>query len=252
MWDFLFDYGAEAVIALSFWLLSRAIPFRRLDAAPEIRWDIVGVVVAFAGSTAVSLMLDFPTDMAIDAVAGSLAMLNALPIPVMILAYLLVADMGAYWAHRLLHTRALWPTHAWHHSSRHLYVLSGLRSSPIHILVLFVPYAMALILFPITETGVAGLAVIGLQIANQHYIHSNIRVPFEQQLEYVFVTPRFHFVHHSATMHFTNSNYGFIFSLWDRMFGSYTRPEAVPANDLLGLDYDISKLRLIVGLPPRS
>jgi sterol desaturase/sphingolipid hydroxylase (fatty acid hydroxylase superfamily) len=64
------------------------------------------------------------------------------------------------------------------------------------------------------------------------------------------VTPRFHFVHHSTNRSIANSNYGFIFSVWDRLFGTYTDPAVVPPDDSLGLGYEISSWRLVLGLPP--
>ena len=69
-------------------------------------------------------------------------------------------------------------------------------------------------------------------------------------LEYVFVTPRFHFVHHSVDRRFSDNNFGFLLSIWDRLFGTYVPPEAVDENEPLGLDYANSKLRLLAGLPP--
>ena len=89
-------------------------------------------------------------------------------------------------------------------------------------------------------------------VSNQHYLHSNLRCPFAQQLEHVFVTPRYHFVHHSAIPHVANSNYGFIFSLWDRLFGTFTDPATIAPDDALGLGYDVSGWRLALGLPPRK
>jgi len=76
-------------------------------------------------------------------------------------------------------------------------------------------------------------------------------VQYTRHIELLFVTPRFHFVHHSADVHFTNSNYGFIFTLWDRLFGTYTNPEHVAPDELLGIDYENSPHRLLLGLPPR-
>jgi hypothetical protein len=66
----------------------------------------------------------------------------------------------------------------------------------------------------------------------------------------VLVTPRLHFVHHSAKAHVANSNYGFIFSVWDRVFGTYTDPATIPLDDPLGLGYEVSGWRLMLGLPP--
>ena len=88
-----------------------------------------------------------------------------------------------------------------------------------------------------------------IDTSNQHYIHSSLGVPVAALLERVLVTPRFHFVHHSAREHVANSNYGFMFSLWDRMFGTFNDPANVASNDPLGLGYEISGWRLMVGLP---
>jgi hypothetical protein len=119
------------------------------------------------------------------------------------------------------------------------------------MLVIYAPYYAAFALFPVPEAVAIALAMLILESANQHYLHSNLNVPYVKQLESVLVTPRFHFVHHSAKPHFANSNYGFIFSVWDRMFGTYTDPATIPADDPLGIDYEISGWRLALGVPPR-
>jgi sterol desaturase/sphingolipid hydroxylase (fatty acid hydroxylase superfamily) len=86
----------------------------------------------------------------------------------------------------------------------------------------------------------------------QHYTHSNVRIPFARYLELVFVTPRYHFVHHSIDRHLSNSNFGFLFSLWDRILGTYTDPGTIREDEPLGLDYSNAKWRLLIGIPPRA
>jgi sterol desaturase/sphingolipid hydroxylase (fatty acid hydroxylase superfamily) len=86
----------------------------------------------------------------------------------------------------------------------------------------------------------------------QHYTHSNVRIPFARYLELVFVTPRYHFVHHSIDRHLSNSNFGFLFSLWDRILGTYTDPGTIREDEPLGLDYGNAKWRLLIGIPPRA
>jgi sterol desaturase/sphingolipid hydroxylase (fatty acid hydroxylase superfamily) len=53
--------------------------------------------------------------------------------------------------------------------------------------------------------------------------HANIRVPvwFDRALGWLIVTPAMHRVHHHYRLPYTDSNYGNIFSLWDRLFGTY-------------------------------
>jgi sterol desaturase/sphingolipid hydroxylase (fatty acid hydroxylase superfamily) len=70
-----------------------------------------------------------------------------------------------------------------------------------------------------------------------------------RHVEKLFVTPRMHFVHHSARKDYSNSNYGFVFSIWDKMFGTFTDPDSVAKDDKLGLDYNDSKWRMLIGLP---
>ena len=102
------------------------------------------------------------------------------------------------------------------------------------MLVISAPYYLAFALFPVPEAGVIATVVFLIDTSNQHYIHSNLGVPFAARLERVLVTPRFHFVHHSAREHVANSNYGFIFSLWDRMFGTFNDPANVASNGRRG------------------
>lgn len=168
----------------------------------------------------------------------------------LVVAYVLFADFFAYWGHRLLHSRALWHTHAFHHSPRHLYVLSGSRASLPHIMVLFAGPSLGLVLFPIYEMPTVFLVISWSQALNQHIIHSNLKIPFARQLEYVFITPRFHFVHHSADRRFSDNNFGFLLSIWDRLFGTYVYPDTVNEEQPLGLAYANSNLRMLVGLPP--
>lgn len=243
------DVLFEIAIAATFWLLSLVVPFRRVAAAPEVRWDLFAVFCGSFFALVVDAFLAIPGEWLYAALDAWHATVSQLSPWAVLLLYLIVADFGLYWAHRLLHTRPLWPTHAFHHSPRHVNVIAGLRASPIHVLVLFVPFVIAYSVFPFPASGAFAIAVFVVEIANQHYIHSNVYVPMAPQLEKLFVTPRMHFVHHSAQKVYSNSNYGFVFSIWDRMFGTFTDPDAVSPDDELGLDYEDSKWRMLIGLP---
>lgn len=247
-----FNITGDLAIGAAFWLLALALPFRALASKAEIRWDVIGYIGSMASAIAIVRGIEAPlldwTDSAFGAWYGAY---GHLPWWVALLVYIVVADFGVYWAHRLLHSRRLWDAHAWHHSPSYLYFLSGTRAAPLHIVVLIAPYTLAYVLLPYPEFESVALAHAAFGVANQHYIHSNLRFPFARRLEYVFVTPRMHFVHHSRMRARSDSNYGSIFSIWDRLFGTYTDPERVPADDALGLNYEISPRRAFLGLPPR-
>ena len=245
------DLALEVVVATGMWLFAQAFPFRRLDPKPELAWDAVAVLSAFCFAFLAGTGLSWLFDYLLAAISGWSQFVSTWPVAAVVLGYVLFADFTSYWAHRSLHTGLLWHTHAFHHSSRHLYVLSGLRASFVHIVLLFAGPIAGLALFPLFESPQVFAIVAASQVANQHYTHSNIRLPLSRYIEYVFVTPRYHFVHHSTNRTHSNSNYGFLLSVWDRAFGTYTNPETVCQNDALGLDYENSKWRMLLGLGPR-
>ncbi len=228
-------------------------PFRKINARPEILWDVTGFLAAFGVTLFSTRFIEDPGYLWLVAqvwVERLNGWLTDWPLWLVAATNLVLADLLGYWAHRMLHSRPFWPTHAWHHSPRHLYWVAGLRNSPVNTILIALPYTITFALFPIPEAGVLAGSFAVFQILNQHYLHSNLRLPFQRQLEWILVTPRYHFVHHSATRSRTDSNYGFIFSVWDRLFGTYTDPGQVPEDDVLGLDYENSNLRLLIGLPP--
>ncbi len=239
-------------VAIPIWLLALLIPLRVIAGKVELGWDVVGYVGTILFGFPIVAWLEEPfLDWIMPNLGSWYTSYNQLPTWATLLLYVALSDFTSYWGHRSLHTRFLWDGHAWHHSPRYLYFLSGSRAAPLHILVLIAPTTLAYVLFPYPDAHYYALAHGLFQTANQHYIHTNLWVPFAKQLEYVFITPRLHFVHHSRNRVYSDSNYGFIFSFWDRLFATYTDPERVPADEPLGLNYDISHWRLLFGLPPK-
>lgn len=169
-----------------------------------------------------------------------------------VIAYLIATDFLGYWAHRFMHTHALWRIHALHHSARSLNWFSGMRGSPLHMVVVLAPGALMASLFLLTENRVAFYTLLLIEMASQHLTHSNLRLPFARQLEWFVVTPRMHFVHHHREARFGNSNYGFYFSVWDHLFGTYIDADDVPNKGPLGLTEDYTKGSLFLGLQLRE
>ncbi|MEQ1531457.1 MAG: sterol desaturase family protein, partial [Methylococcales bacterium] len=83
--------------------------------------------------------------------------------------------------------------------------------------------------------GVDAYLVLSIEIIELFFIffhHANISIPKEQALSQLIITPSLHRTHHSTLRAEHDSNYGIVFSIWDRFFG--TRKELVPAH--IGLD----------------
>lgn len=235
--------------------ISRAMPFRKINARPEILWDLIGLAAAAGFAELYLRFLEPGLSQALDGATWTIrfrSQVETLPWWALFSANLVATDFGSYWVHRLFHSKVLWPAHAWHHAPKCLYWISGMRGSLLHVVLLFAPATVVWSLFPIPDVDHAIAIYLLIHIGNQHLIHSNIRLPCASRLEWVFVTPRFHFVHHSSDMQRGNSNYGFIFSFWDRIFATYSDPDGVPRDDPLGLSYKAGNLRLLIGIPEGS
>jgi sterol desaturase/sphingolipid hydroxylase (fatty acid hydroxylase superfamily) len=168
--------------------------------------------------------------------------------------FILLADFLGYWAHRSMHSGRGWPFHAMHHSPKSVNWLSGVRGTPVHFIVILTPTVFSSHLF-LYEAGFIPLFVfMCFDVLNQQLSHSNVRLPYVKRLEYVFVTPRMHFVHHHPDMRYNNSNFGLYFTFWDRLFGTYTDADDVVDNrkGMLGIGYAESNWSLFWGLQRRS
>jgi sterol desaturase/sphingolipid hydroxylase (fatty acid hydroxylase superfamily) len=174
-----------------------------------------------------------------------------IPWPIAFVVSVIVLDFLLYVGHRLLHTSYLWHTHAAHHSVEHLYWFGGNRSSPFHVMLQLVWGGLLGLVWPVNGGMIGFVAGLILYTCIQHFNHANLRWRLGP-LEWLFVVPRYHFVHHGAGSKLNNSNFGFLLTAWDRMFGTYTNPDDVPENFPLGLDYEVGMARMFIGLPPKS
>jgi len=117
----------------------------------------------------------------------------------------------------------LWRFHALHHSDPDVDVTTALRHHPIEYILASTCYWLTVITLDIPAIIVLshGLALFGLAAVQ----HGNIRLPerLERWLQPVLITTDLHRVHHSVLPIEANSNYGEVLSVWDRLFGTYTR-----------------------------
>lgn len=169
-----------------------------------------------------------------------------------VLLFALATDFLSYWTHRFMHTRWAWDLHAFHHSAQSLNWFSGMRGSPLHYVLLLSPGTLmaSVILVAHDPWLLVGLAVF--DAITQNLMHTNIRLPLARHLEWIFITPRMHFVHHHRDPRYSSSNYGFNFAIWDHLFGTYIDADNVPDKGQLGLTQPPSLGRLFLGLSAES
>ncbi len=144
---------------------------------------------------------------------------------------LLLMDFLYYLFHRANHYFGLlWMFHFVHHSDTKLNLSVGFRSSWFEMVGLFATYSLLLAIgFPLSLF----LAAFTVTSTYQFLTHSRyIQIP--TYLEYVFVTPHFHATHHDKRIQYQNSNFGGVFSLWDRFFSTYAKDVEVSSFGIEG------------------
>lgn len=175
-----------------------------------------------------------------------------LPIPIVVIFSILILDMSHYWLHQFMHrNKILWRLHRVHHSDIDVDVSTTFRSHPIEVIlsVILIRFGVVMIFgIPLLALVIYDLAKSLLSI----FHHCNLNVPKKLTcaLNSIFITSDLHRIHHSALQAETDSNFGSIFSFWDRLFKTYHWREIEEHDQIkLGLDYFRStKDQSIIGL----
>ena len=140
-------------------------------------------------------------------------------------------DLAIYLWHVASHKyEYLWRFHKVHHSDKGFHVSTGFRFHVFDLLLEIIYKCVFVVVI-----GVNAYLVLSIEIVELFFVlfhHANIRVKNEETISQVFITPSLHRTHHSTLRKEHDSNYGIVFSVWDRLFG--TRQEAVPEH--IGLD----------------
>lgn len=156
--------------------------------------------------------------------------------PAWIALSILVLDMSAYCAHLTLHKLPLlWRVHRVHHSDSFVDVTTAFRQHPLEGI-----WRFGWTIIPVWMLGLPAAGVIVYRIVsagNALFEHANIRLasPFDRNLARVWVSPNMHKVHHSRAQEQTDSNYGNILAIFDRVFGTF-RPTDEALLVTYGLD----------------
>ena len=154
-----------------------------------------------------------------------------------------------YLAHVTMHhIPVLWRAHAVHHSDPFVDVTTTYRTHPIESV-----WRSLFMLVPVWVLGTPPAALVIyrlLSAINALFEHANVRVrpALDRTLSLVWVTPNMHKIHHSRERRETNSNYGNLFALYDRLFRTFT-PTIRASSVVYGLDgTDPAAVRSFPGL----
>ncbi len=208
-----------------FWLIESAVPFFKFQ---YNKWHHAGINLFFTCTTIViNFALAFVLVQTADYVTqNKFGILNWLPsiniVMYTIVGLLLMDFFGAYLAHLVEHkVKILWRFHLIHHTDTYIDTTSGNRHHP----------GESIIRFTFTTLGVL---VVGapmwmvfmyqtLSVVATQLTHANICLPkkLDKIISYFLVSPDMHKIHHHYQLPYTDSNYGNIFSVWDRIFGTY-------------------------------
>ena len=207
-----------------FWLLEGLLPLRRLPykkwqhALPNFFFTITSILVNFSLAFLLLTSADW-----VNTNQFGLLHLVSLPFWLYVLLGVLFLDfIGAYLAHWTEHRlKPLWMVHLVHHSDHHVDTTTANRHHPLESVVRFTFTLVAVFVLG-TPIGVVMLYQ-SLSVVLSQFNHANIQLPkkVDAVLSYILVTPHMHKVHHHYVLPYTDSNFGNIFAIWDRLLGTY-------------------------------
>ncbi len=210
-----------------FWLIEGSIPLFRFNykkwkhAIPNLFFTLTTIIVNFALAFALVKSADW-------VVANEFGIINWIPnMPLwlyVVLGILLMDLIGAYLPHYVEHkVKPLWMVHLVHHSDHKVDTTTANRHHPLESVIRFTFTLMGVF---IIGTPIAIVMLYqSMSLVSTQFNHANIKLPkkLDDIISYVLVSPDMHKVHHHYVLPYTDSNYGNIFSVWDRLFGTFMK-----------------------------
>ena len=207
-----------------FWILEGSIPLFRFNhnklkhAIPNFFFTFTTILINFS----LAFLLLKSSDWVSNNYFG-LIHLYDFPLWIKVILGILLLDLvGAYLAHYVEHNvKPLWMIHLVHHSDHKVDTTTANRHHPLESLIRF-----SFTLFGVFVSGVPiGVVMLyqSLSIISTQFTHANIRLSkrLDKFISYIFVSPDMHKIHHHFRLPYTDKNYGNIFSIWDRIFGTF-------------------------------
>jgi sterol desaturase/sphingolipid hydroxylase (fatty acid hydroxylase superfamily) len=221
-----------------FWSIESIIPLFNFNykkfkhALPNFFFTLTTIIVNFSLAFILLLVSDWVTE-------NNYGLLNYgqfLPLSLYIIFGVLFLDLiGAYLPHYVQHkVKFLWKIHLVHHSDHKVDTTTANRHHPFESVVRYL-----FTLLGVTLLGAnMGLVLLyqSLSVVLSQFNHANINInpKIDKFLSFFIVTPNMHKVHHHYVMPYTDSNYGNIFSFWDRLFGTFKSLN--PSKIIYGVD----------------
>ncbi len=207
-----------------FFLIENAAP---LFTNKYDKWHHSGINIFFTLTTVLvnfvmAFILVYTADWVVANGFGLLQWTNASALVCVTAGLMLMDLIGAYTAHFTEHkVRWMWQFHVIHHTDQHVDTTTANRHHPGESVIRFVFTTVAVLI-----VGAPMWLVFlyqSLSALLSQFNHSNVSMPkwLDSALLLVICTPNMHRVHHHYRQPYSDSNYGNIFSLWDRVFGTY-------------------------------
>ena len=147
----------------------------------------------------------------------NLSLLNSTEAWVWVTAFFMY-DLCYYWMHRLHHEiKVFWATHVVHHHGEEFNLSTAMRQTSTGFLWKWIFF------LPIFLVGIPPnvfVTVAGINLIYQFWVHTE-HIGRLGILEYIFITPSNHRIHHAQNDDYLDANYGGVFIIWDRIFGTY-------------------------------
>jgi sterol desaturase/sphingolipid hydroxylase (fatty acid hydroxylase superfamily) len=169
-----------------------------------------------------------------------------MPLILRLVCYLLIADFGHYWIHRLMHHKYVWRIHKWHHAPTYMYWLAGTRATVPQQVIVNLPYILAYSFLDLSPWWMY-LTIGTFHALQNDWMHVNVTWR-SNWLEWLVVTPRYHHIHHSDKPQHYMANLAAFFTIWDRLFGTYVNPDDVKEELSFGIGEEVPLLRLFLGV----
>ena len=141
-----------------------------------------------------------------------------------VVGVLLLDLVGAYLAHYVEHkVNPLWMIHLVHHTDHKVDTTTANRHHPLESVIRYL-FTLTGVFLIGTQIGIVMLYQ-SLSLVATQFSHANIKLPKKVDLaiSYIIVSPDMHKIHHHYVLPYTDSNYGNIFAIWDRLFGTYMK-----------------------------
>ena len=210
---------------------SRKREWRRRHLLPNLQLGAVTLGLNLVFNAGAVLITGWLTARSFGLLAGA-----AVPPLAMTAIGFAALDAATYTCHRSMHfLPPLWRAHRVHHADPIVDVTTSLRQHPIEGVWRFLFVMAPAWLLGVPAEAVALYRLVSVVIALTEHMDVKLWEPLDTALSWVFCTPNMHKVHHSRLAIETDTNYGNIFSLFDRVFGTFTPPS--PARDV---DYGLT------------